>query len=97
MVPDTIGFAIMLTNDHNFWTPNITLDVNDAEFRIHENTIISGKRSWNIKAGDGTIEGRRAPIDLRGKYAMKWSNFHSIPLRNGEFKYIINKIRLKNG
>lgn len=86
----------MLTNDRSFWIQTTKQNVTDPEFRIHESTMIFGERSWSQKAGQGTIVGRETPIVLRGKYIMKWNNFFCFPLRNGDFRYIINEVNGDN-
>lgn len=80
-----IGYAIILTNDHSYWTPP-TRDTVDKEFRIH-NRSISGKLSWGDEASAGTMKSRERPIALRSKHSIEWNDSP-----HPDFKYLLLKI-----
>lgn len=69
------GYAVLLTNDSNYWTPPAGQALYD-EFRIHEGREFDGgeltwreQRDWMSKGGEGT------PIDLAGRYVAEWSDY----------------------
>lgn len=69
------GYAILLTNDSNYWTPPTGQALYD-EFRIHEGREFGGgeltwreQRNWMSKGGE------EAPINLAGRYVSEWSDY----------------------
>ncbi len=80
-----LGYAIILTNDHSYWTPP-TRDTVDKEFRIHDRTL-SGRLSWGVNASAGTTKNREQPILIKEKYMLNWSD-----TPNPDFKYLLIKI-----
>ena len=82
-----IGYAIILTNDHLYWTSPSDKNTVDKEFRIHDR-VISGRLSWGNNASAGTMKSREKPIALKEEYILKWKNSP-----NPGFKYLLLKIR----
>lgn len=68
------GLAILLTNDHLYWDPP-TRKTNDAQFRLHADRPIKGKREWSPETSPGTKKGREAPICLTGSYDLEWQEY----------------------
>ena len=67
--PADFGFAVLLTNDSTYWTPQTRSDTIDADFRIHNGHRIGGRQlRWSQKASAGTRKGREEPIHLSGSY-----------------------------
>lgn len=65
------GCAIILTNDHSYWTPPRNINTIDRDFRIHNRTV-SGALSWGQKASTGTTKNREQPIVLGNTYSLEW-------------------------
>ena len=86
-----VGFAILLTNNHSFWTPPppsrpTTID---AAFRLHEGRTITGEMAWCERAGAGTTKNREAPIRLSGSYDLHWQDYADMgDGRNRRFRYL---------
>ena len=81
------GYAILLSNDHGYWTTTRSHTV-DAAFRLHENSL-SGVRHWDANASAGTRRGREAPIRLRGKY----QPLFAMEGVGGQFRYLLHEVR----
>ena len=84
----TDGYAILLTNDHLYWSPPKKTNANDTDFVIHEDRVINGTLAWSASAR--TKEGRDNPINIRGLYRADWREF-SGPLGTGStrFSYLL--------
>ena len=87
------GYAIMLTNEPNYWRYSYKNTSIDMAFKIYEGKEVTGFLSWSEKAGAGTTKGHE-PIELQGEYTMRWQNFSYIPeTKNGTF--MINIVEVK--
>jgi hypothetical protein len=87
---DTDTVAIMLTNDASLWTmPEKEIVANDAAFRIHDGTELSGSRAWSARAGAGTTQHRNATLNLRGGYTLTWQDYSNLNERHGQFRFVI--------
>jgi len=84
-----IGYAIILTNDHSYWTPP-TKDTVDKEFRIHSRAV-SGQMSWGPDASAGTMKSREKPINLKNSYFLEWNE-----TPHPDFKYLLLQIKSAN-
>jgi len=84
------GCAIILTNDHSYWTPPRNNNTVDKDFRIHER-IISGILPWGQEASAGTMKNRENPIPLKTAYSLKWRD---TPNNHG-FRYLLINIKKK--
>jgi len=80
------GYAIILTNDHTYWTPPKNENTVDKDFRIH-NRVISGKLAWGEKASAGTMKKRESPIVLKNEYSLEWKDSP-----DSDFKYLFLSI-----
>lgn len=88
-----IGYAVMLTNDHLYWSLPRRNDTLDADFRIHEGRSLSGSLAWDPKAAQGTQENREDSIDLSGSYGLLWKNYSFVDSpRNEEFRYALVQV-----
>lgn len=89
----TRGYAILLTNDHSYWTQAESHTV-DAAFRLHENSLLRGTRHWGQNAAPGTMAGREAPIPLHGKYRNRWRDYSQVTEdAGGQFRYLLHEVR----
>lgn len=91
------GYAIMLTNDSLYWKDKKTKKSTISDdFRIHENTTLSGERKWINNPSKGTIKGRESSIELANTYEIKWNPYSMNPEENASnFYYTIVNIYQK--
>ncbi len=90
----TRGYAILLSNDHTYWTKGGT-DTVDAAFRLHEGSRINSPGHWGPNASPGTTRGREDPIHLRGNYRNQWRDYGP-PVAEGPggaFRFLLHEIR----
>ncbi len=73
--PNSIGYAILLTNDSAYWKKPLNHSTVDADFRLHDGRVLEGVLAWDVNASDGTKKGREHPLDLQGKYQLRWSDY----------------------
>lgn len=90
---DSVGFAVLLTNDRTYWTESRKVDSVDSEFRVHEGRVLQNGAAWGAKASAGTKHKREEPIALQGTYRMKWSNYSSLgSAANEQFRYVLLRV-----
>jgi hypothetical protein len=83
------GIAILLTNDHLYWSKPTRSNTVDSYFRIHENSILTGELKWLEHASAGTTKNREEPIVLKGMYKMQWHHYSTVCNdKHGEFRYL---------
>lgn len=70
----TKGYAILITNDHNYWVKSIRISTVDEDFRIHQGRVVQGELFWK-NASDGTMQNREKAIDIKGEYLLDWKPF----------------------
>lgn len=91
--PNTIGYAILLTNDSTYWSASKSRATVDASFRIHQGKAINGVLGWGQGASQGTMKSRENPVALRGEYVMDWKDYSVIDESTyGKFKYLLIKV-----
>jgi hypothetical protein len=84
------GFAILLTNDPNYWTDSGRTNTIFDQFKILDDTTKTGRLSWADHASQGSIKNRGGPIFLRDKYQIHWSEYSKLDnTRTGGFNYLI--------
>lgn len=89
---NAIGYALLLTNDRQYWRPPRHKDTCDAAFRIHNGRRIEASPKLDWRAG--TKRGRTASITLGHIYPIKWETYAWVPDRDGvEFKYLLVEVR----
>ena len=86
-VPNTNGFAILLTNDAALWSlPASSSVTRDREFRLHEGRTLSGTLQW----ADGTYpENART---LLGTYPIEWQLYSQLAGPGGDFRWLIVEV-----
>lgn len=83
------GIAVMLTNDHLYWNEGARPDTVDADFRIHDGAIRSGRLAWSEDASEGTKSNMEQALLLQGSYEMQWHDYSNMGLqRNAQFRYL---------
>ena len=97
-----LGFAVLLTNEPNFWKPPIRewKTTKDANFRIHEDQRVTGKLTWAAQTGAGTKKDREEPIRLKDSYHLQWQDYSNWGeqallgwLRNFSFRYLAVSVK----
>lgn len=92
MYPNTIGYVILLTNDHLYWDKPRKENSVDRAFKIHEGQNIHGTLSWSSEAGAGTVKDRESTLQINGRYDTKWKHFSKIEHKSVEFRNLCFKV-----
>jgi hypothetical protein len=89
-----LGYAVLLTNDHRYWTPSTNTGAVDSAFRIHDGReVFSGNLWWSDNASVGTKRNREDPIQLKHSYRMRWRDYSSFGDKPGQtFRYLAIEI-----
>jgi hypothetical protein len=91
--PRTIGYALFLTNDENYWKRTKRLTTADAMFRLHDNCTLKGELRWSAATGKGTMNGRENPLNLRGSYVVQWSDYSELEGKGPRtFRYVLLQV-----
>lgn len=91
---DSVGYAILVSNDPGYW--NIQRDESpiDADFRLHEGRTLQGTLSWSANASSKTKNGHEEPIQLTGKYTLHWEDYSALPTASyGQFRYLCVQVK----
>ena len=90
---ETIGYAIMLTNDDTYWRATRNLATADANFRIHESRTLSSELKWSEATGKGTMKGRENPLVLNSSHQIRWIDYSNLAEKGpNKFRYVLLKI-----
>lgn len=88
--PDSIGYAILITNDQAYWKPAVKPDAIDTQFLINHDRTISQTMAWSGNFSAGSVSGRISPIELAGNYKLQWFDYSNFPdVRYGKFRCLI--------
>jgi hypothetical protein len=91
---NTIGYAILLTNDSAYWARSRDSRTVDSDFRIEQGRILHGELKWGAGASEGTKRGREKPLVLHGEYAIIWTDYSQPSTESyGKFRYVIVEVR----
>lgn len=83
------GYAIMLTNDPNYWRQSTRASTVDEAFRLHEGRIVSGSLTWLSHASAGTTRSRERAIELLHQYSSSWIDYSVVDSTSaGRFRYL---------
>lgn len=92
------GFAIMLTNENNYWqgNQNKRKDALDSQFAIDEGKTISEEVDWNTTEKKDWMRSR-PQIKFDGEYTFHWNSYYDTgnTTKTGlkkEFRYLITRI-----
>jgi len=86
------GYAILLSNDHGYWTQAKSHTV-DSAFRLHEGSRVKDVRHWGPNAAPGTTDGREDPICLRGNYLNRWRDYSRVSEGvGGQFRNLLHEV-----
>ena len=96
--PAVAGFAVLLTNEHLYWSPPQSPGKVDEAFHVHHGRHLSGSLAWSPRAGRGTTRSREEPIDLAHAYNLVWHDYARVdasrtansasPRSNTLFRYL---------
>jgi len=75
---NSVGYAVLLTNDSAYWQEPREEDTVDADFRLHHGRVVKGDLNWSENAAAGTKKGREQPVKLKGTYQLCWSGYSSV-------------------
>ncbi len=91
--PNSIGYAVLLTNDSAYWKKPVNHSTVDADFRLYDGRVVEGVLAWGVNASDGTKKDREQSLELQGKYQLRWSDY-SYPSSGsyGEFRSLVVKV-----
>jgi hypothetical protein len=87
---NTVGWAVLLTNDDLYWRES-PRGLNSAAFFLHEGRLVAGGQplDWHARTGEGTKRGRAEPFTLRANYTLEWKHYSSVAgMPNGTFRYL---------
>lgn len=90
--PKTVGYAILLSNDHLYWNLPYKQDSVDASFKIHEGRRVHGNLPWASNTGVGTKKNREESIVIKGEYDINWKSYSIINQKGGEFRTLCLKV-----
>lgn len=89
---DTIGLALILTNDRGYWNPG-RADTVDTDFRLHEARVISGSLRWQDHAATGTTKDRSESLSFRNQYYIQWQSYSRVAdTSRGDFRYCVLEV-----
>jgi hypothetical protein len=93
---DAVGYLVFLSNDSSYWKPSRQSSSIDADFRLHEDRVLTGLLKWDSKASEGTTKGRERSLNIKGIYKINWLAYSRITDNPyGEFRYIALRIENK--
>jgi len=87
--PANRGYAILLTNDHLYWT-SPTQDVVDLQFRLHEGD------AGQVLLGDrkAVLDGSERKVHLAGSYPICWQEYSLLDAATyGRFRYLLVQVQ----
>jgi hypothetical protein len=88
--PGWSGAVLVLTNNPGYWARPAHGRITNADaFRIYEDQVISGSRTWGAATGAGTMKDRERAVHLRGDYRCRWADYSALPGRKGRFRLLV--------
>ncbi|MBY8997410.1 MAG: hypothetical protein KGD60_06745 [Candidatus Thorarchaeota archaeon] len=96
MSKDFSGFAIFLTNRSIFWRGSDNTTSNYYPFQLKDGNELKGTLDWQGNR-EKKGEGRQDPIQLDGRYRLKWTDYCKAPIQrckkgNQKLRYLIVSI-----
>lgn len=81
--------VLVLTNDPTYWQERARADTIDAAFNLSHLRELTGALAWGEQAKPGTTNSREASLEIKGRYALTWQDYHRIDdSRAGLFRYL---------
>ena len=75
------GYAILLANEHLYWTHPQGGVTSDANFRLHEGRVLHGEMDWARRTSTSAMRGYDSAIRLRGRYELRWREYSHLDWR----------------
>jgi len=79
--PNSIGYAVLLTNDSAYWKKPVNHSTVDADFRLYDGRVVEGVLAWGVNASDGTKDFIKICFDFRTAFCVS-AKFGSYAARN---------------
>jgi hypothetical protein len=92
--PNSIGYAIFLTNDPYYWSGPRSCTVADYQFRLTEGREIEeSPLQWDLNTGKGTMRGRESQLAIRNRPKLHWHDYSTVGEEmRGKFRYILVEV-----
>ena len=88
------GYTIFITNDMTYIRKPLKINCFYKDFSLEDGIIKSGHMDWHEETSIGTKKNAEKPINLEGKYKIKWEDYSKVDESNsGIFNILINEIR----
>ncbi len=92
-MPGSNGAVVCVGNDPSYWNaPGHGRATNADAFRLHEGTVLNGRRAWGPLTGAGTSRRREEPLVLIGRYRMAWAAYSTVPGPRGQFRTLVVEV-----
>lgn len=88
----SVGYAILLTNDSDYWSPSKRKVLADGLFRIHDGRDLVGTLTWGAVKSPKSIKGREAALTITGPHRLKWATYSTLQRPLGEFRYLMVQV-----
>ena len=86
------GFAIMITNDKNYYEPKPEpSETVDRDFAIHEGTVVKENHTMVWHSSESWVK-KYGSITLQHDYPMHWEHYNDAEDHRGDFKYVVTEI-----
>jgi len=79
--PNSIGYAVLLTNDSAYWKKPVNHSTVDADFRLYDGRVVEGVLAWGVNASDGTKDFIKIRFDFWTAFCVS-AKFGSYAARN---------------
>jgi hypothetical protein len=103
--PEAVGYAILLTNDQNYWNKLNDKNAKDYAFQLHDNRTIAGGEvlTWGERATASDVKGRKHPIVLCWSYTFQWRDYSELApplakpvgrskMKHTKFRYLLVRV-----
>ena len=84
--PNRSGSLIVLSNDIIYWKEGQRPAGISTAFSLRQDRHVAGRLEWAESTGAGTMKGREEPIDLAGRYSLRWAEYSDLKIPKGNFR-----------
>lgn len=90
--PGIKGYAVIITNDRNYWEKSKRVTSVDEDFRIYQERNVHGELTWK-QASAGTTLNREEAVTIKGRYDLNWVPFLAVGNGKNElFKMLVVEV-----
>jgi len=90
---NSVGYAVLLTNDSAYWINPGEKQTVDADFRLFQGRSLPGRLEWGAAASAGTKRNRESPLVLTGTHPLHWMDYSRPTMKSfGTFRYLFVRI-----